>query len=1044
MIPYELTLCNFMCYRDNVPPLRLDGLHVACLSGDNGAGKSALLDAITWALWGKARMSDDDLIAQGEREMLVDLSFVLNGQHYRVTRRRQRGKTTKSGRTASGKSTLEFQVRGDNGWRSLGETTLTETERKIEQVLRMKYDTFINASFLLQGRADEFTRKTPGERKQVLVDMLGLHEYDQLAERAKKRASTLKEKISELGGRIGQLKQEADKIDLYTGYVEQAEAKQTECSAQLEQAEQQQCAADEAVRRLEELRIRHDHLADQLKKLRGEQQQQQEEMDQLRRKIADDEAVLQRRDEIQAGMAALNEARDARAHLEELQPRYDELIKQQRQQQDRLKDETRNLQSELERRQHEAQRLRDQAARIPQIEQGIQDSEQQLEALAPLAAQLDELRAQCRQLAAHLSSANTLVLRRGELAATIEKRRAALAATRDEQQRAIRRLEGQLRKAEHLQRDLEEAQKQQHDLERLAPELEHLRKEDQETTEQIGELRAQCTRYKEQADDIKQRQAWLENQEATACPLCRSDLGAHGVATVHEHYEQELQTLRDHYRKAQETSKASEATLQKLRTRLEQLDKRVQQARQGAARVETLQQQVQQAQEWQTELEQARAAMADATQQLEQDAYEPEARAALRGTENELSELSALYGFPAHEQGNWAALVQYLEDKRATDEQQQTSLQKQLDGRAAIETRLATQRHELKQLDQDAANLPAAEASAKACADTLQRGDYAPDVRQALREIDASLESLGYTPDMDKKARKQVQELEHWQSEQHKLDMANSRLESNQGMLQREDKLFTRRAEDIERLHDEQTQLDEQLRKLPAAQQHAQQYAEAANTRRQELRAAENDLIEKRGLLNKAREDAEQLAQREAEQRSLSERQGIFQELTEAFGKKGVQAMLIETAIPEIEREANHLLGRITDNQMHVTFEMQRSTKKGDTVETLDIRIADALGTRNYDAFSGGEATRINLAIRIALSRLLAARAGASLETLVIDEGMGALDAEGRERFVEAITSVQHDFKRILVITHLEDLKDRFPARIEVTKTSVGSTWELV
>jgi exonuclease SbcC len=113
-------------------------------------------------------------------------------------------------------------------------------------------------------------------------------------------------------------------------------------------------------------------------------------------------------------------------------------------------------------------------------------------------------------------------------------------------------------------------------------------------------------------------------------------------------------------------------------------------------------------------------------------------------------------------------------------------------------------------------------------------------------------------------------------------------------------------------------------------------------------------------------------------------------------------------------------------------------------VETLDIKISDALGTRSYDAFSGGETMRINFAIRVALSRLLARRAGASLETLVIDEGFGALDADGRERFVEAITSVQNDFKRILVVTHIDDLKDRFPTQIQITKRREGSVWELL
>ncbi len=109
MVPSKLILKNFMCYKDAI--LDLDGIHMACLSGDNGAGKSALLDAITWSLWGKARASDDELIAQGEVEMQTDLEFNINEEVYRIVRKRTRkgaghgevtGVDIQSGRSSEG------------------------------------------------------------------------------------------------------------------------------------------------------------------------------------------------------------------------------------------------------------------------------------------------------------------------------------------------------------------------------------------------------------------------------------------------------------------------------------------------------------------------------------------------------------------------------------------------------------------------------------------------------------------------------------------------------------------------------------------------------------------------------------------------------------------------------------------------------------------------------------------------------------------------------------------------------------------------------
>ena len=159
-----------------------------------------------------------------------------------------------------------------------------------------------------------------------------------------------------------------------------------------------------------------------------------------------------------------------------------------------------------------------------------------------------------------------------------------------------------------------------------------------------------------------------------------------------------------------------------------------------------------------------------------------------------------------------------------------------------------------------------------------------------------------------------------------------------------------------------------------------------------------------------------------------------------AFGKKGVQALLIESAIPEIEDEANRLLSRMTDSRMHVRFETQREAKSGSsTIETLDILISDELGSRDYELYSGGEAFRVNFAIRVAMSKVLSRRAGARLQTLVIDEGFGTQDGQGRERLVEAINAIQDDFEKIVVITHIDELKEAFPARIDVWKTAEGS-----
>src|SRR5512135_2374068 len=107
MIPLKLQLRNFMSYRENVAPLLFEGFRLACLSGDNGHGKSAILDAITWALWGQARAkTDDELIHLGRSEMEVEFEFLLGEERYRVIRKRSRPRSERG----AGHTMLELHV----------------------------------------------------------------------------------------------------------------------------------------------------------------------------------------------------------------------------------------------------------------------------------------------------------------------------------------------------------------------------------------------------------------------------------------------------------------------------------------------------------------------------------------------------------------------------------------------------------------------------------------------------------------------------------------------------------------------------------------------------------------------------------------------------------------------------------------------------------------------------------------------------------------------------------------------------------------------
>ena len=191
MIPVRLKMRNFLPYRGNIAPFAFEGIHLACIIGDNGSGKTSIIDAMTWALWGKSRLrskstTDDDLITQGESETEVAFDFRAgDSQTYRVVRRRAKPK--KAG--GAGQSSLSLFLDSPEGFKTYSGNTMNETEEKIKYILHLDYDTFVSSAYLKQGEADHFTELRPNERKEVLVSILGLDVYDELAEKARDRAN---------------------------------------------------------------------------------------------------------------------------------------------------------------------------------------------------------------------------------------------------------------------------------------------------------------------------------------------------------------------------------------------------------------------------------------------------------------------------------------------------------------------------------------------------------------------------------------------------------------------------------------------------------------------------------------------------------------------------------------------------------------------------------------------------------------------------------------------------------------------------------------
>jgi exonuclease SbcC len=861
MIPIHLTLSGFLSYRDQVE-LDFSGLDLACIAGSNGAGKSSLLDAITWSLFGQARKRDDSLINSSED--LAEVSFIFSYENniYRVLRTKPRSKTTQ----------LEFHILSSNpdqdgGWRSgtwkaLTERTLRDTEARIQETLRLDYDTFINASFFLQGKADQFTQQRPGDRKRILTSILGLETWEIYRGQAGERRRAIENDIQALEGRMHEINAELDEEAARVERLEQLETELKEISA----ARQVQEDALENIRQITATIAEQERLVAILAEQSAEAARDLEEVKaRLVQRINDRQSyndLLSRSEEIQAAHTSWLEAREDLARWDEVAARFRE---------------------QEARRQEPLAEIKAAEAALVQEQTGL---EKQLSEIQAEQEQLPSLEAELADLEGRLKDAEHRLARR-----------------------------------ERLQGELQRAHKEQ------------------------AEVHAENPRLKADMDKLKERIDRLSAAEGADCPVCGQPLSQADRHILIDTLNAEGTAMGDRFRANKEL--------------LEKSDQRV------------------------TELEEQIKLLASSDQEV-------------RSTEIARTRLTS-----------------QIEQRNTNNRRWESEFAPHL---AAIESQLSSE-------------------------------SFAGQARARLAEIDAGLKSIGYDAAAHDAIRKT--EAEGRESDKDLLALEKARaaikpLEREIGELEKQiSDSETSRVRKQEQHSSAREALEKSRQQAPdqlAAENALLNMQERENQIRLEVGAAKQKVLVLDDLKTR-------YASLDEERNQLSRQVANYRQLERAFSKDGVPALLIEQALPQIESKANQILERLTMGDMAIRFITQaayKDKKRADLRETLDIQISDSNGVRDYEMFSGGEAFRINFAIRLALSEVLAQRAGARLQLLVIDEGFGSQDALGRQRLIEAISMVRQDFAKILVITHIDELKEHFPNRIEVEKTPRGSSLRVI
>jgi len=1030
MIPLQVTLEGFLSY-EKKQIINFVGASIWALSGPNSVGKSAVFDAMTFALYHRARCGPKDLIHHRADRLIVTFDFMVDNTIYRIKRIHPR----------KGRSTREvFIVDSADGSNldSAPTKRMTNTDSDdelrdwVKRTIGMDYAAFTSSCLLLQGKSEQLLDVDPRIRRDILAELMDLSRYEKLRVAAEEQRKAFKSAVETL---------ERQLLAPNVRVVRDEELE--EARTLLHDAEEAWEDAQERVERFSGYLEQARHWeAD-----RAELQKQHMELQSV-------QGLVDREAEIASGFSELQELDTVLSPLKQIVEERIALLA---------------LRVRLDELQCQARRI-EEDVRIAEIKKKAE-----LQVVTDLEATLNDIEQKSKQLLGRLTVLIPLVSRLEAIEQLQIKREAV-----DKHIATLPvDIAQQMTQAEQRLRELE-------DMERMLPWLSEFAEvrgvlavtlgREQAASEQMVTLRvrydelqksrtaqeAACTivrgderRLDDEKRDSNRRLRDAQNRlekflgvaTKPVCDLCGQEItGEHArqermrLQQLIEECRHEVATVTQQHQHAVDLKHTKECELQEL-------DDQIGAVRDSHGQAKLERQTVcEQAEEHEKRLRRAFRAMSESHQEQISSAM-PEERAAWLATvypsQSDLETISQEVkgkAYQAHEvkrlhddYQTWQGLHQ----QRVVFAQQISEQEQDVDLEAARNAR--TEKNSIEKQQTTLA------------ASSEEQHHKLKQARKAAQEAETELEKLTTRAQRcqseigDTTARKEERERiqrereanlpMQWRSQANTLDETGvTVLEQRRTDLTCYRSLHEQLTSARERIERYQKRIDElnvQISAYPADAKRPVQEVEGELLRRKEAHrraSAERDKAKDRlGDLEGMRERRQALEQQKLEDERM---QHLYAILTKHLGKTGLQLFLLNRAEHAIVEFANQTLSGLSHGRMRLEWrpenEAQVQTDKALDVLVRDREISNC--TVPIGSVSGSQKFRIAVSLAMGIGRYMS-RDGRHLESVIIDEGFGGLDKTGRDDMIQELRTLGEQVARIILVSHQEEFAYAFPNR---------------
>ncbi|UCD91644.1 MAG: SMC family ATPase [Methanobacteriota archaeon] len=317
-------------------------------------------------------------------------------------------------------------------------------------------------------------------------------------------------------------------------------------------------------------------------------------------------------------------------------------------------------------------------------------------------------------------------------------------------------------------------------------------------------------------------------------------------------------------------------------------------------------------------------------------------------------------------------------------------------------------------------------------------------IDEELAKLNKEMEEIGFDKEREKKLEEVVSRIDVLKNKKEELDEARERLEKIGDVSKLLEELNSQKEKEEKALE----KLEKQEKEKKATEEKYAKHKESL----EELRTREKNLDKSIHGLNlqikqleeritELEKDTEKLKEVEEDTEELREKSEVYSLLKDnILHRKGVVMYAINQLLPTLEIETSQNLSELTDGRFS---RVQLRTHEDERGYGVKIEVEGPDGEwHDVAEFSGGERTQINAALRFAIAKELASmpqvgRTYGRMKTLFIDEGdLGSLDTEtNRDLFVQKLFNMGEFFDKIILITHLVEVAERFPGQIRIHMT---------